>query len=543
MKPDLPQSGVIQKPKLCGVDRLRSGLEMGLWVRAIVALLLWAAASAKGYQLATSSVEGNRFWLIAQVEIEWLMGLLLVSGVAWKSMRVGAIILFLIMACYSAWLISHSVESCGCFGLIRVNPWWTLVVDCLVVIALVAIGYQSEAARVRTTLQKCCVLSLALAIGLPAAWLMASFEPAHLDTAGQIIGESRQVVLEPENWRGKLFPLLPHLQRGSQFQRGHWKILLYHHDCANCAEILEHWPGSLSADSNQDTKLAIIVLPPAEGANSELELLTPRPLIDTLSASRDWIVTTPTILTLNRGVVIKTSHDPAKHTKKVDKSHPAGKKKSTAKSERPVRLVRNSKGQYDLGYIEPGSAHRIRLEIENPLHIPLEIRKIQPECDCMRVLNPPQRILPGKTPIVVSFQSIKKRLDYSKRILFHTNHKQLRLIGLSLHARIGLALRLEPQRLKLGKSPAGKVVQRQVLVHNDSNKPYKILYGTSDNSRVVAQVGPDSLLPGKSQSVPIKIDLKGAVPGEYAATLRFATNSPGQRSLRLDISYRVNAQQ
>jgi len=59
-------------------------------------------------------------------------------------------------------------------------------------------------------------------------------------------------VLEPETWVGKKLPILQHIDIGEKLSRGNWLILLYHHDCPDCAKAIAKpntskwpaiWPG------------------------------------------------------------------------------------------------------------------------------------------------------------------------------------------------------------------------------------------------------------------------------------------------------------
>ena len=129
--------------------------------------------------------------------------------------------------------------SCGCFGTVKVNPWYTFALDAAAVAALLrwrpSFSQGSEPSGERpAAVRLAAFASVWLAVGLPIGWLAGRFEPTIVTDEGEILGESQIVVLEPERWIGTRFPLLPHVDIGSRLAEGRWIVLLYHHDCPEC---------------------------------------------------------------------------------------------------------------------------------------------------------------------------------------------------------------------------------------------------------------------------------------------------------------------
>jgi hypothetical protein len=45
-------------------------------------------------------------------------------------------------------------------------------------------------------------------------------------------------VLEPANWIDKELPILDYIDIGGPLMKGTWLVLLYHHDCPDCARAV-----------------------------------------------------------------------------------------------------------------------------------------------------------------------------------------------------------------------------------------------------------------------------------------------------------------
>jgi len=103
--------------------------------------LLIAAAILKIYGLAVDPLlqDGlvNKPWLhITSIEIEFLLGMWLLSGLAQKSGWLISIVTFGILTGISLYQALTGQASCGCFGQVKVSPWITFVVDTCAILAL-----------------------------------------------------------------------------------------------------------------------------------------------------------------------------------------------------------------------------------------------------------------------------------------------------------------------------------------------------------------------------------------------------------------------
>jgi thiol-disulfide isomerase/thioredoxin len=131
---------------------------------------------------------------------------------------------------------------------------------------------------------------------------MGIYQPALLSVAGDIVGDEPIVLLEPETWIGKSFPLLDYTDIGAKLKEGEWLALLYHHDCPKCQDAMKQ----LKAVANQadGLRVALIEMPPYGKTPGDIgapELF----VMSRLLAVKDWFAQTPVLLVLSEGQVVR----------------------------------------------------------------------------------------------------------------------------------------------------------------------------------------------------------------------------------------------
>jgi hypothetical protein len=239
-------------------------------VRVAVGILLLISAGLKGYQLASEPVLGTGFldsrWLLTlAVEFELLFGLWLLANIWPKLSWATAVGCFSLFTCVSLYKALSGDATCGCFGQVPVNPWWTATLDLLVVFSLLRWQPKGQdwlsfthfkEIRLRTV----AVLSIWLVLGLAAAFAVGNYTAATLSDVGDVVGDGRMVVLKPEAWLGKRFPLLDYIGTSDQLKQGKWFVLLYHHDCPRCRGAIGDLPHILSTLCAR--QVALIEFPP-----------------------------------------------------------------------------------------------------------------------------------------------------------------------------------------------------------------------------------------------------------------------------------------
>jgi hypothetical protein len=281
-------------------------------VHKILAALLLIAAALKGHQLATEPVLGDGFlnsrWLlIVTVEFELLLGLWLLTGCWLRPTWAATLACFAFFFGISLYRALSGQASCGCFGRVSVNPWYTAMLDLAIVIALLwwrpkGQGFLSVGRFERLPGRAIVALGGWFLLAVPTAIAMGIYQPPSLSAAGDIVGSDPVVLLKPETWIGKQFPLLAYVDIGDRLKEGEWVTLLYHHDCPKCQEAMKEL--KMVANQTGGLQLALIEMPPYGETSGDISTsgLFVR---GRLQAVKDWFAKTPVLLVLNQGQVVR----------------------------------------------------------------------------------------------------------------------------------------------------------------------------------------------------------------------------------------------
>ena len=194
--------------------------------------------------------------------------------------------------------------SCGCFGNVHVNPWITLfLIDLPAVILLGIFRPTLEKQRIfylphwLEPVPKLSVLSFVFLIGFTSVAVSSPVlifnEPAMVTTQYE--------VLEPSEWIGKELPILEHIDIGEELKTGNWLVVLYHHDCPSCAEVIpkiEKMAEKL--EGKVFLQIAFVEMPPyGEVPISENTLCK----VGRLPETKKWFGTTPIVVLLQKNWV------------------------------------------------------------------------------------------------------------------------------------------------------------------------------------------------------------------------------------------------
>ena len=289
-------------------------------VRVAVAGLLLTASALKCWQLATEPVIGislleSRWLLMATVEFELLFAIWLLANIWAKPTWAAALACFGLFTCVSVCKVLSGHASCGCFGRISVSPWYTGGLDLAILASLLRWRPKESCFTIqRATV----VLVIWLLVGVPAAFVMGSYTNAKLSDAGKIIGDGKVVVIEPEKWIGKRFPLLPYiedipgtLKSGQPLLRkrlteGEWIVMLYHYDCPKCLEEIPRYEALAHCSAADDLtvpQVLLVEVPPySDGQAVGLSPDTPCAL-GRLSNKNEWFVETPAVFRIRNHIV------------------------------------------------------------------------------------------------------------------------------------------------------------------------------------------------------------------------------------------------
>jgi hypothetical protein len=128
----------------------------------------------------------------------------------------------------------------------------------------------------QTRLRAVAVLVAWLFVGIPAGCAIGVCPDSSLTDAGDILGDGQTVVLRPETWIGKRFPLLRYIEdartRLRQGERplrerlaeGDWVVILYRHNCGKCQEKMPEYRelATRAAIDSTSPRVALIEVPP-----------------------------------------------------------------------------------------------------------------------------------------------------------------------------------------------------------------------------------------------------------------------------------------
>jgi hypothetical protein len=284
--------------------------------------------------MAGSGLLNSRWVLVGVVEMELFLSFWLVGNVWPKTTWAAVLACFAAFSCVSLYKALSGYASCGCFGRVPVNPWYTTTLDLAIILSLLrwrptrgeswgifgrVTGWgRSRFSEYHTAMvgengtvpvsSRACVMGVVvvwLAVGLPAAYAMTSYTPTTLSNSGQIIGRYKTVVLEPKTWMGKPFPLLDYIDVGETLKNGNWLVVLYHHDCPRCLEMIPRYEDQARQSANDPNApcVALIEVPPF-GAPEALPISSDSPcVLGQLSDKKEWFVETPAVLLIRSGVV------------------------------------------------------------------------------------------------------------------------------------------------------------------------------------------------------------------------------------------------
>jgi len=287
--------------------------------RFVVAAILLLAAGLKAYQLATAPlppvVQGSvftpmlellndRYFQMAVVVGEILFALILIAGLWLQYTWLLSLLGFSVFTLVSLMKGLSGETSCGCFGTVTVNPWITMVFDMVIVACLVVFRERLDWSFPPLDRKKVLAVLVAwLVLAGPALLFMLSLKSQPHATLGtQFTAPDGRVMilLEPEKWIGKEFPLISRFvePEGSEvLLTGTWQVLLVQPDCSECHQKMTE----LESHTPRPENVAIVVIPSRSG-DKILQTSFPTFVLD---RKNDWFVTTPVVVKLVDGICVE----------------------------------------------------------------------------------------------------------------------------------------------------------------------------------------------------------------------------------------------
>ncbi|MGC9261109.1 MAG: MauE/DoxX family redox-associated membrane protein [Phycisphaerae bacterium] len=323
------EHGVITRPPFHGVDTAPSHV-LPQAVSVITGGVLLTAAGGTTLQfthspLASPGLEGLPGFVPTLIAWEIFLGIWLVSGAFPTAARRVAIGCFSTFSCYAFYEALSGKVDCGCFGQVHVNPWFTVILDVAVVLALVFLTKSVDVSARRA--KRRWPVAVALGIGLAVGIFSAIVHPRPIVAASGLATANggKIVILEPHKWIGHRLPVLTHITTAAlsgpeaarpdkiplnqRLAHGQWVVLFYHAGCDECRQAIPVYEAlaQREAMSGKAPRVAFIRVPS--------DPATPRPpglfhtntaLHGTLDDTHEWFATTPTAVELRNAVVMRS---------------------------------------------------------------------------------------------------------------------------------------------------------------------------------------------------------------------------------------------
>jgi len=271
-------------------------------VMYIAGLFLLVATVMKTHQLVTEPILSKGFWeswefFLIQIPLELGLAIWLLSGLFRKAVWLLTTVVFFGFIVITLVKAMLGMESCGCFGVVHVDPWVTLfAIDIPVVVLLLIFrpvgckllpppwpkaGHFFAIAIPTFILLPCVELFIILnkppektetyEVVDTAEWTHPKktdpvvVEPNNVNESNLIVSSVNEPNLVSETPLDlPQWPMLEHIDIAGELKNGIWVVLMYHYDCPDCAEAMpiydEMYRGIMGNDDVM--RFAFVHLPP-----------------------------------------------------------------------------------------------------------------------------------------------------------------------------------------------------------------------------------------------------------------------------------------
>jgi hypothetical protein len=276
-----------------------------MWL--VSGLLLVGAGLLKAVELATEPAVTlvtpfGRYFFSVETGVELTLGFLILSGRFRRVLRWFVLFLFIGFTGYSLYIATTGAVSCGCFGTVKMNPWWTFGLDFVVVLGLLISMIIERYLQLKTAneLQLAMLLrrrySIAFVTGTAALMvaLHVRYFGSRTTTAAALPTSVGEVVfLEPDQWVGQRLPIADSVSL--DLSEGQWTVMLHRHDCSVCQEMVLQF----EQRAENGERLALLEVPPYGNFAQRKESCHYGRLKD----DHEWFVQTPVEIHLQDGLV------------------------------------------------------------------------------------------------------------------------------------------------------------------------------------------------------------------------------------------------
>lgn len=262
------------------------------------AIVLAIASLLKLYQIISTPIVdqyllGSRELSLIHIHLEMSLACWLVSKCWASACQNFATLVFVVFTGVSLFKIAIHQKSCECFGTFEVSPWFSLVVDALMVYSL--INWKTALLGKARSTKRWVSAWIAISIFI---WICPLFtRPVHVGEIGKSVGNSNTILVEPKTWIHKPLPISGYLESVPPAMNGDWLIILVNAECQTCNEFVD------KLNTEQITNVLLVEFPAYRKAfNTDSRWPKSFPVAK-VSDTFDWFVKAPVVIRLHDGVV------------------------------------------------------------------------------------------------------------------------------------------------------------------------------------------------------------------------------------------------
>ena len=275
-----------------------------MWIAGI---FLISASILKIHQLITEPIISKGFWeswkfFLIQIPLELGLGIWLVCGLFRKAGWLLGLIAFGGFIGVTLYKSLSGAESCGCFGVVKVNPWITLTVIDIPIFLLLAFFRPKDLKLFPPPWPKAVHF---FAIAIPIFILLPAIEYVLITNKPPMKAEKYEVIDIKQWGNQQRWSLLDYIDMKEQLQNGEWVVLMYHNDCPDCREAIPVYEKMYKDLTGNNVNMAFIEMPPYGDEKQQLVSSNSEVTRGRLSEAKKWYVQTPVVVVLRDGKVLK----------------------------------------------------------------------------------------------------------------------------------------------------------------------------------------------------------------------------------------------
>lgn len=283
---------------------------------ALISALLLLAACTKAIEIAGVAGAGagsvvTLSWIMLVVIFELILAIWLAAGVYTRPLwfvTTGAFSVFFVV---TGGMGLSMVETCGCFGAVRVNPWLTATVDLLILIGLISFRSSFFAAEVGPHRYLAWTVTLAAAgivVASGGEWYRTRESAVNMSDYTGGGADISVVWIKAASLVNQPFQLERHIAIGGpSLSSGGWLVVIYRADCDGCRTAISWYASIATKVPEQRGRLALVEMPPFSDDQPWLPTRSAQVSHHRLTDRHRWFAQTPVVLLVQDGII----HDAA----------------------------------------------------------------------------------------------------------------------------------------------------------------------------------------------------------------------------------------